>query len=92
MLEAMATGCLVIGSNTSPVLEVISDGNNGLLVDFFSPEAIADQVDRVMQHPDRMARLRREARRTIVEKYDLNRVTMPRQIRLIELIAAGVLV
>jgi glycosyltransferase involved in cell wall biosynthesis len=91
MLEAMATGCLVIGSATPPVQELLQHDKNGLLVDFFSPEAIADQVDRVMTHPDQMARLRQAARRTIVEGYDLKRVALPRQIRLIELIAAGVI-
>jgi glycosyltransferase involved in cell wall biosynthesis len=52
MLEAMSAGCLVVGSSTPPVEEVISDGVNGLLVDFFSPQGIAEAIDRVLTHPD----------------------------------------
>ncbi len=73
MLEAMAAGCLVVGSNTPPVMEVIEDGKNGLLVDFFSPEAIADRIDEVLDHKDRMAALRQRARETVIERYELGR-------------------
>jgi glycosyltransferase involved in cell wall biosynthesis len=71
LLEALSTGCLILGSSTPPVMEVIRDGENGLLVDFFSPEAIADRVDEVLEHPDRMATLRENARATILAGYDL---------------------
>jgi len=71
MLEALATGCLVVASNTAPVTEVIEDGVNGLLVDFFSPAAIADRVEAVLNRRDSMARIRQKARETILERYDL---------------------
>jgi glycosyltransferase involved in cell wall biosynthesis len=88
MLEAMAAGCLVLGSDTPPVREVVRDGENGLLVDFFSPEAIAERVDEVLDHPDRMAGLRTAARETIVARYDLAKL-LPRQLRLIRDVAQG---
>ncbi len=71
MMEAMAAGCLVIGSRTPPVEEMITDGRNGLLVDFFSPEQIAERVDAVLDHPDRMQSIRDAARKTIVQRYAL---------------------
>lgn len=43
-IEAMAAGCLMIGSSTPPVLEVLEDRVNGLTVDFFSTEQLADAV------------------------------------------------
>jgi glycosyltransferase involved in cell wall biosynthesis len=83
MLEAMAAGCVVIGSRTPPVQEVIQDGQNGLLVNFFSPQNIAECVNEVLEHPDRMQSLRAAARRTIQERYDLRAVCLPKQIDLI---------
>jgi glycosyltransferase involved in cell wall biosynthesis len=71
MLEALSTGCLVVGSKTPPVMEMIQDGVNGLLVDFFSPENIADRIEEALDNPTQMAEIRRQARETILERYDL---------------------
>jgi len=88
MIESMATGCLVLGSDTPPVQEVIKDGENGLLVDFFSPKKIADRISEVLDHPTRMAELREKARQTALEKYSLE-LLLPNHVELIEKVANG---
>ncbi len=71
MLETMATGCLLVASDTPPVREFIEDGVNGLLVDFFSPEQIAQRVEEALDNPEAMTEIRTRARATITEKYAL---------------------
>lgn len=84
MLEAMACGCTVIGSRTPPVEEVIEHGKNGILVDFFSPEEIAEAVDDVLTDKEKKNSLGKAARETIIRKYDLKSICLPAQIKLID--------
>lgn len=76
MLEAMAIGCLVIGSNTPPVREIIEHEKNGLLVDFFDPQAIADAVDLALNQPEQMKSMRRAASQYIQENYPIEKSIM----------------
>src|ERR1700738_2427348 len=76
-IEAMSAGCLIVGSSTPPVLEGLKDGGNGLAVDFFSIPAIADRIDEVLDHPDRMQALRDRARETAVNDFDLRKRQLP---------------
>jgi glycosyltransferase involved in cell wall biosynthesis len=71
MLEALSAGCLIVASGTAPVTEVIEDGVNGLLVDFFSPQEICDRVEEALDHPTRLASIRTKARETMQERYNL---------------------
>lgn len=64
LLEAMASECVVIGSDTAPVREVIVDGVNGLLVDFFDAEAIAGKVCRVLKNPSDFSLIGKSAKST----------------------------
>jgi glycosyltransferase involved in cell wall biosynthesis len=78
MLEAMACECLIVGSDTPPVKEVISHGQNGLLVPFFSPFELAQNVIAAASEPERYRHLRKAARKTIIDRFDLKRICLPR--------------
>lgn len=82
MLEAMAAGCVVIASNTAPITEVITDGENGLLVDFFSPSKIAERVVDVLVRQEEYTELRLKARKTILDRYALHKL-LPIQLKLL---------
>lgn len=78
MLESMAAGCLLIASDTAPVKEVIEDGKNGLLIDFFDHDLLAQRVAQVLSNPDAFRSLRAQARQTIIQQYDLQTICLPK--------------
>lgn len=84
MLEAMSAGALVVGSRTPPVEEVIRDGVNGLLVDFFDTEAWSNALIAALRRPDRSRALRAAARSSVIEGYDLRSHCLPRLVSYIE--------
>ncbi|MDA8586384.1 glycosyltransferase family 4 protein [Rhodobacteraceae bacterium] len=71
MLEAMATGAFVLGSTTAPVKEIIKDGENGWLVDFFDIHAIANRASDALANRNEMDAVRMAARETVIAKYAL---------------------
>ncbi len=77
MLEAMSAGCLVVASNTAPVTEVIEHEKNGLLVNFFDIEQLAECINNALKTPGDNETIRHCARQTIIERFDLNSVCLP---------------
>jgi glycosyltransferase involved in cell wall biosynthesis len=90
LLEAMSCGCTVVGSATAPVKEVIRHKENGLLTDFFDPDALAQVICTLLEDRVLARQLGQMARTTIEQKYSL-KTCLPRQLALIELVANGVL-
>lgn len=83
MLEAMATGCVLLASDTEPVREVIRDGSNGLLFPFFDKDALVAKAVAVLADPDPYLLLRENARATIRDFYDFETVIYPRHLALL---------
>ncbi len=88
LLEAMSAGCCIVGSATPPVLEVIEDGVNGRLVDFFDPEALARCLVQALERPEDTLPLREAARRTVHERYDLHEQCLPAGLAMLDRLAA----
>ena len=85
-VEALAAGCLVLASDTSPVREVIEDSRNGYLVDFFAIETIAERAADILADRARLATIRHRARDTALARYALD-ICLPRQAELVTSLA-----
>jgi len=73
MMQAMANGCVVLGSATAPVEEVIRHEQNGLLADFYDVDGLAKQAIEVLRDPPRYRYLGEAARQTILDGYEKER-------------------
>jgi len=77
-IEAMAAGCFMIGSDTTPVQEVIEHEKTGLLVDFFSTAAISEAVSRALNDKRLNKRIRAQSHAYARNEFDFHTVTFPR--------------
>ncbi len=83
MLESMALGGLILGSKTPPVEEVINHKKNGLLVDFFDYCQISENINNILDKPEKYQSIRKAARETVVKNYDLYSKCLPDQLSII---------
>lgn len=82
ILEAMAMECCIVASNTQPVLEVMKDNYNGLLFDFYNIDQLVEKVEYALDNQDKMKSIKTNARKTVVENYDLQKL-LPQHLNLI---------
>jgi glycosyltransferase involved in cell wall biosynthesis len=79
LMEAMSVGCAVVGSDTAPVTEMITDGETGRLVAFDDPAALAAGISDLLNDPDARRRLGAKAREHIIARYDRDTICLPAQ-------------
>jgi glycosyltransferase involved in cell wall biosynthesis len=60
--EALASGCMVVASDTRPVHDFVTDGENGLLTPCLDPQRLAELVVTTVDDTPRTRRLRAGAR------------------------------
>ena len=63
LIEAMACGCCIVGSQGMPVSEVIQHGVEGILIPMNAPTLLAEKVLQMLADPAGRARLGRAARK-----------------------------
>jgi glycosyltransferase involved in cell wall biosynthesis len=88
LLEAMSTGCLIVGSDTLPVRELIEDGRNGLMTDMNDIEVLANRIEEALDRRDSLGQVRANARQTIQERYALKDL-LPRHLQMMRDLAEG---
>ncbi|MDA8391676.1 MAG: glycosyltransferase family 4 protein [Actinomycetota bacterium] len=66
VLEAMASGLAVVGSDVAGIPEVVSDGSTGMLVESGNPSALASALSQLVKDPSLRRRLGSAARERMV--------------------------
>lgn len=83
LFNALACGTTVLASDTAPVREIVTHEVNGLLVDFFDVEKMADSAERVLREPAQFQPLGVAGRQLVSERYSTE-VCLPRLLQLFE--------
>jgi glycosyltransferase involved in cell wall biosynthesis len=73
LVEAMALAVPVVSSDLPALRELITDGVDGILAPAGDVERLADAVRRLLDEPQLRQRLGAEARRTVIERFDVEK-------------------
>lgn len=71
--EALSSGVPVISSGMGSMTSIIQDGRNGVLFEPGNPDNLAKKIDELVASPEKLLKMRVEARRDAEEKYSIGR-------------------
>jgi glycosyltransferase involved in cell wall biosynthesis len=74
LLEAMASGCPVIGSNVGGIPDIITDGENGFLVPEQDPSALADRIIQIISDADLREKFQKDGYARIQESFTWDKI------------------
>lgn len=75
IVEAMASGVIVVGAATGGAAEIMSDNENALLFAPGDSKDLADKLVRLIESPALRERLAKAGRETAIAKFDIQRMT-----------------
>jgi glycosyltransferase involved in cell wall biosynthesis len=84
LVEAMACECLILGSDTGPVRDAITNGETGILNDFFDVAALSRAMIDACDNPHNFAQIRSQARQAALAQFDKDTVGVPAWMALIK--------
>nr|WP_283163337.1 glycosyltransferase [Sporolactobacillus mangiferae] len=74
LMEAMAMRKIVVSTVHSGIPELIQDGENGFLFAEKDADALADLLARILQSPEKWNRITQNARRTVKERFNIQKL------------------
>jgi glycosyltransferase involved in cell wall biosynthesis len=74
VVQAMACGVPVVATRSGGPEEIITDNQDGLLVEVGSPERVARAIDRLKKEPDARERFARQGREVVQARFTLRRM------------------
>ena len=73
-----------VADDIGPVRDAITNGKDGILLDFFDIDALSNALIAACREPKKYAAMRKAARQTILKRYDRATICEPKWLELVQ--------